>query len=167
MQAGGTTLPKVPHCDFRTAVPDLKPDAYQWESVRGPAILRLQSVRDGAGYLPPGGSDTADVVSKNGNYCSTLPAADGSIPSRSEVILGTLAEANGEPFIIPPWRRDGKTPEGGEIAIRSVKILYLILTFSRRNVTRPTCPFVPRAPEPAQQRQPPQDDPNGSPVNPA
>jgi alpha-L-fucosidase len=139
MQSGGTTLPKVPHCDYRTAeYQDLETRMpYQWESVRGIgnsfAYNQFETEED---YLkaPALIRMLADIVSKNGNLLLNVgPRANGSIPEpQREAILGIgrWLTVNGESiYSTRPWQRAlDKTPEGGEIRYTQCgKSLYLIL----------------------------------------
>jgi alpha-L-fucosidase len=101
----GTTLPKVPHCDFRTAEYQ-NPDAQmpeKWEAVRGIgnsfAYNQFEGPED---YLkaPDLVRMLADVVSKNGNLLLNVgPRPDGSIPEpQAEALrgIGAWLAANGE-----------------------------------------------------------------------
>lgn len=139
MQSGGTTLPEVPHCDYRTAeYQDLDSQMpYQWESVRGIGnSFAYNQFETDADYLkaPALIRLLADVVSKNGNLLLNVgPRADGSIPApQAEAILGLgrWLAANGQAiYNTRPWRRAfDRTPDGAHICYtQSAGYLYLIL----------------------------------------
>jgi alpha-L-fucosidase len=157
MQEGGTTLPKVPHCDYRTAeYQDLQTRVpYQWESVRGIgnsfAYNQFETADD---YLKPPAliRMLADIVSKNGNLLLNVgPRPDGSIPEpqRDAILgIGRWLTTNGEAiYSTRPWQRAlDKTLEGGDIRYTQCKEkLYIILMRlpSGERLTIPSLPIRP------------------------
>ena len=139
MRSGGTALPKVPHCDYRTAEyanPETQMP-FKWESVRGIgnsfAYNQFETPDD---YLkaPELIRMLADIISKNGNLLLNVgPRPDGSIPEPQTEALRGIGEwlaANGEAiYATRPWVRSGDEGEN-DLSVRYTtkgKALYIIL----------------------------------------
>lgn len=140
MKDGGTTLPDVPHCDYRTTeYKNLTERAsFKWESVRGIgnsfAYNQFEKPED---YLqaPALIRMLVDVVSKNGNLLLNVgPRPDGSIPEPQVAALqgiGRWLAVNGEaiygtrPFSL---RSGDETEDGLKVAYTTKEnVLYITL----------------------------------------
>jgi len=105
MNSGGTTLPHVPHCDYRTTEYENLADraSFKWESVRGIGnSFTYNQFEKPEDYLkaPELIRMLVDVVSKNGNLLLNVgPRPDGSIPEpQIEALqgIGRWLAVNGE-----------------------------------------------------------------------
>ncbi len=139
MNEGGITLPRVPHCDYRTTeYGNLKTKApFKWESVRGIGnSFTYNQFEQPSAYLkaPDLIRMLVDVVSKNGNLLLNVgPRPDGSIPEPQVEALqgiGQWLAINGEAIYgTRPWTRAGdETEEGLKVAYTAKeKALYITL----------------------------------------
>ena len=141
MNAGGTTLPHVPHCDYRTTeYKNLTTQApYKWESVRGIGnSFTYNQFEKPEDYLkaPELIRMLVDVVSKNGNLLLNVgPRPDGSIPQPQVEALqgiGRWLAVNGEAIYgTRPFTRASDETENGLKVAYTAKENTLYITLLR------------------------------------
>ena len=149
MNDGGTALPRVPHCDYRTTeyAHLTKQATFKWESVRGIGNSFTYNASETADdYLkaPDLIRMLVDVVSKNGNLLLNVgPRPDGSIPEPQVAALqgiGRWLAVNGaaiygtRPY---PLRPSYESEDGLKVAFtRDKNALYIILLQPPRRAMR-------------------------------
>lgn len=139
MNDGGTALPRVPHCDYRTAeYTNMKTRAsFKWESVRGIGnSFTYNQFEQPSDYLtaPALIRMLVDIVSKNGNLLLNVgPRPNGSIPEPQVEALqgiGRWLAVNGEAvYGTRPWIWSGDETEDGLKVAYTTKgnVLYITL----------------------------------------
>ena len=138
MNGGGTTLPVVPHCDFRTVeYSNLETQApFKWESVRGIGnSFTYNKFEQPEDYLtaPELIRMLVDIVSKNGNLLLNVgPRPDGSIPAPQVEALqgiGRWLAVNGEAIYgTRPFSRPGDSLANGAKVAYTAKENALYIT---------------------------------------
>lgn len=148
MNDGGTALPRVPHCDYRTTeYSNFKARVpFKWESVRGIGnSFTYNQFEQPADYLktPELIRMLVDIVSKNGNLLLNVgPRPDGSIPEPQVEALqgiGRWLSVNGEAIYgTRPWIRAGDETENGLKVAYTAKndALYITLLHPPAGVLR-------------------------------
>jgi alpha-L-fucosidase len=153
MNGGGTTLPHVPHCDFRTTEYENLREraAFKWESVRGIGnSFTYNQFETPEDYLkaPELIRMLVDVVSKNGNLLLNVgPRPDGSIPKPQVEALqgiGRWLAVNGEAIYgTRPFTRPGDTTENGLKVAYTTKADNLYITLLQSPNGEFTLPDLP------------------------